>query len=127
VVIHSRAAAAETVDVLSAFEGTVVLHCFSDVDLLPVALDRGYFLSFAGNVTYPKAADLREAAAAAPDTRILVETDSPHLAPQAVRSQQCEPAFVHHTLTFLADVRAVATGDLEAQIDLNAQHAFDLP
>src|SRR6185503_953249 len=63
VVIHSRAASVETAAVLALFPGTVVLHCFSEPDLLDPALERGYYVSFAGNVTYPKADGLRAAAA----------------------------------------------------------------
>src|SRR5262249_28651101 len=64
VIVHSRAADDETAELLAEFDGTVVLHCFSSPGLLPVALDRGYYVSFAGNVTYPKAGELREAARA---------------------------------------------------------------
>ena len=84
VVIHSRAAARETADALSGFGGDVILHCFSEPELLDVALERGYYVSFAGNVTYPKATELREAAQRVPADRILAETDSPFLAPQQV-------------------------------------------
>src|SRR5205823_2675171 len=82
IVIHSREAAKETAEALAGFEQAVILHCFTSPELLPAALDRGYFVSFAGNVTYPKASDLRTAAEAVPEDRILVETDSPYLAPQ---------------------------------------------
>ena len=68
-------------------------------------LERGYYVSFAGNVTYPKASDLRAAAAAIPRDRLLVETDSPYLAPQAVRGTPNEPANVVHTLRVLAEER----------------------
>ncbi len=72
VVIHSRAAAQDTTAVLSGFGGDVVLHCFSEPELLDVALDRGYYVSFAGNVTYPKAGALREAARQVSTDRILI-------------------------------------------------------
>jgi TatD DNase family protein len=127
VVIHTRAAGAETAASLARFQGTVVLHCFSSPDLLPVALERGYYVSFAGNVTYPKAAELREAAARVPADRLLVETDSPYLAPQALRGRPNEPANVVHTITALAAVRGVDAGDLTARIDENARSAFGLP
>ena len=68
VVVHSRAAARETVDALSGFAGDVILHCFSELELLDVALERRYYVSFAGNVTYPKATELREAARQVPAT-----------------------------------------------------------
>jgi len=127
VVIHSREAADETAAALASFGGTVILHCFSSPALLPVALDRGYYLSFAGNVTYPKADELREAAAAAPGDRILVETDSPYLSPQPVRGRPNEPAHVVHTVEVLATARREERDDLAARLHENATAAFGLP
>jgi TatD DNase family protein len=127
VVIHSRSAAADTAGVLESHPGTVVLHCFSEPELLPAALDRGYYVSFAGNVTYPNADDLRRAAAAVPADRILAETDAPYLSPQPCRGRPNEPAFVLHTLGALAAVRGVDAEELGAQIDANATRAFGLP
>ena len=126
VVIHSRAAVAETTAELAGFGGTVVLHCFSEPGLLPVALERGYYVSFAGNVTFPRAADLREAATQVPADRILAETDSPYLAPQPVRGRPNEPAFVVHTVRALAEARGEDPGELATQIDVNATAAFGL-
>ena len=126
VVIHSRAASADTASVLASFEGTVILHCFSEPDLLEPALERGYYVSFAGNVTYPKAAALRAAAAQVPEDRLLAETDSPYLAPQPVRGRPNEPMHVRHTLRELAAVRGVDELELEARIDANADTAFGL-
>ena len=105
IVIHSREAEQATADALAPFEGTVILHCFSSPALLPVALERAYYVSFAGNATYPKAWDLREAAAAVPADRILVETDTPYLAPQPVRGRPNEPAQLVHTIAALAEAR----------------------
>ena len=102
VVIHTRDADADTAAALSAFPGTVILHCFSAPGLLETAIERGYYVSFAGNVTYPKATALREAAAAVPADRILAETDSPYLSPQPLRGKRNEPANVLHTLAVLA-------------------------
>ena len=126
VVVHSRAADEETAQALAGFDGTVVLHCFSSPRLLPVALDRGYYVSFAGNVTYPKAEELRTAAAAVPAERILAETDTPYLAPQPVRGRDNEPANVVHTLEALANARGEDRQALEAQIESNAAAAFGL-
>ena len=126
VVIHSRAAVAETANELAGFRGTVVLHCFSEPELLPVALERRYYISFAGNVTFPKAVELREAAAQVPTHRILAETDSPFLAPQPVRGRPNEPAYVLHTVRVLADTRGEDAGELAAQIEANAVAAFGL-
>lgn len=127
VVIHSREADADTAAALAPFAGTVVLHCFSAPALLDVALERGYYVSFAGNVTYPRAESLREAAALVPRERLLAETDSPYLAPQPVRGRRNEPANVVHTLEALARARNEDPAGLEAAIDVNARAAFALP
>ncbi len=126
VIIHTRAAEEETAALLADFGGTVVMHCFSSPELLPVALERGYYVSFAGNVTYPKAVELREAAARVPADRILAETDCPYLAPQPVRGKRNEPAYVIHTIASLAETRAEDPGELGRRIDANAAAAFGL-
>ena len=126
VVIHSRAASVETAAALALFPGTVILHCFSGPDLLDPALERGYYVSFAGNVTYPKADGLREVAARVPADRILAETDSPYLAPQPIRGRRNEPAHVIHTLAVLAAEREETASELERRIDENADRAFGL-
>jgi TatD DNase family protein len=126
VVIHTRAADEDTLAVLAGFDGTVILHCFSSPGLLEPALERGYYVSFAGNVTYPKAPELREAAARVPAGRLLAETDSPYLAPQPVRGRRNEPAYVMHTLETLAAARGDDPAELGAQIDANATAAFGL-
>jgi TatD DNase family protein len=127
VVIHTRDADADTADVLAGFDGTVVMHCFSSPGLLRTVVDRGYYVSFAGNVTYPKANDLRAAAAQVPAERILAETDSPYLAPQSRRGRPNEPANVALTVVELAKVRGDQVDELAAQIDANATAAFSLP
>ncbi len=127
VVIHTRAADRATVEALANFGGRVVLHCFSSPALLPVAVDRGYYVSFAGNVSFPNASELRIAATRVPADRILAETDSPYLAPQPVRGRPNEPANVLHTLAALAEARGEDVAELEARIEANASAAFDLP
>ncbi len=126
VVVHSRDADAETAAALAPFRGVVVLHCFSSPGLLTVAIERGYYMSFAGNVTFPNASALRETAARVPVDRLLAETDSPYLAPQPVRGRRNEPANVMHTLAALAETRGVAAGVLEQAIEENATRAFGL-
>ena len=126
VVIHTRAADDETLDRLAVHEGPIILHCFSSQRLLAPALERGWYVSFAGNVTYKNAYDLRTAARRVPADRLLAETDSPYLAPQAVRGRRNEPRFVLHTLDALAQVRGAATAELEKQIDENATRVFAL-
>jgi TatD DNase family protein len=127
VVIHTRDADSDTADVLAGFDGTVVMHCFSSPGMLRTVVDRGYYVSFAGNVTFPKAGDLRAAAAQVPAERILAETDSPYLAPQARRGRPNEPANVVLTIAELAKVRGVSADELATQIDANAAAAFSLP
>ena len=125
-VVHSRAASRDTAEVLAAFDGTVVLHCFSEPDLLGPALERGYYVSFAGNLTYPSAAALRDAAARVLAERLLVESDSPYLAPQAVRGRPNEPMYVPHTLAALALVRDQPVDELDALVEANATAAFGI-
>jgi TatD DNase family protein len=126
VVVHTRAAEAEVADALAAFAGTVVLHCFSSPALLDAALERGYYVSFAGNVTFPKSTELREAARRVPGERILAETDSPYLAPQPKRGRPNEPAFIVHTVAALAEARGEPPDALATRIDANATKAFKL-
>ena len=127
VVIHTRDADAEVATALAGFAGSVVLHCFSSPRLLPVALERRYYVSFAGNVTFPKADELRAAATQVPADRLLAETDCPYLAPQPRRGRPNEPANVVHTVAALAAARGEDTAELAAQIDRNASVAFSLP
>ena len=123
VVIHTRAADDDTRTRLLAHDGPVVLHCFSSPGLLDAALERGWYVSFAGNVTYKNAYELRDAARRVPADRLLAETDSPYLAPQAVRGQRNEPAYVAHTYAFLSELRGE---DVRAQIEANADAVFGL-
>jgi TatD DNase family protein len=125
-VIHTRAADADTLSRLVEHDGVVILHCFSSQPLLEPALERGWYISFAGNVTYKNAYDLRAAARRVPDDRLLAETDSPYLAPQPVRGRRNEPAYVVHTLRALAEARGVDEAALELQVDENATRAFAL-
>jgi TatD DNase family protein len=125
-VIHTRAADSDTLAALDGFSGRVVLHCFSSPHLLEPALERGWYVSFAGNASFPKAVDLRLAAREVPADRILAETDAPYLAPQPVRGRPNEPAYVMHTLEALAQARDEDPKELEQQIDRNASECFGL-
>ncbi|MEP7334605.1 MAG: TatD family hydrolase [Actinomycetota bacterium] len=127
VVIHNRAADEAVLEELASFDGTVVLHCFSYPSALPVALERGYYVSFAGNATYKNASDLRLAATQVPLDRILAETDAPYLTPEPLRGRPNEPAHVVHTLEALARTRGEDADELAAQVDENAKRAFGLP
>jgi TatD DNase family protein len=127
VVIHNRDADSVTTAMLAAFGGTVILHCFSSPGLVAAALQRGYYVSFAGNVTFTKADELREAARSVPAERILAETDSPYLAPVPRRGRPNEPANVVHTIAALAEARGEDAAELAGRIDANATAAFSLP
>ncbi|MBD0316920.1 MAG: TatD family hydrolase [Thermoleophilia bacterium] len=128
-VVHTRAAEPETVEVLGDVDAAlpVVLHCFSSSRLLEPALEHDWYVSFAGNVTYPKAAELRWAAARVPAERLLTETDSPYLPPQPVRGRTNEPANLVHTVGALAEARGEDRAGLERQLDDNASRLFALP
>ena len=124
-VIHTREAAEDTLTALEAAgEHPVVLHCFSIPEHLDEVLARGYMTSFAGQVTYPKATGLHEAARRIPDDRLLVETDSPYLAPVPRRGRPNRPANVAHTLRFLAELRGVEPEALDAVTSANAARVF---
>jgi TatD DNase family protein len=121
-VIHTRAAEDDTIATLRdrAHGLDVILHCFSMPGRLQECLDEGWFISFAGNVTYPKNADLAAAAERVPDDRLLVETDAPYLTPQVVRKERNQPAFVVHTARFVAERRGQGYEELEAVVERNA-------
>ncbi len=104
-----------------------IMHCFSGtVDQARLSLDLGFYLSFAGNLTYPKAVAIREAAAFAPADRILIETDAPFLAPIPHRGQQNEPALVTHTAATLAELRGISPAEIAAQTTANFHRLFNL-
>jgi TatD DNase family protein len=125
-VVHVREAWDSAIRVLDD-EGAerVVLHCFSGgPDVAVACAERGWFLSFAGNVTYPKNEHLRQAASVAPADRLLVETDSPFLSPQSLRGRDNEPANAIAVVEELARVRAVAPSEVLALTTANALTAF---
>lgn len=131
VVIHTRSAAGDTLELLrtegvSAVGG--ILHCFSeDVAFARAALDLGLYLSFSGIVTFPRSEAIREAAQFCPSERLLVETDSPYLAPVPKRrAWPCEPGWVVHTGRFLAELRGETELELAAQSTRNAERVFGL-
>jgi TatD DNase family protein len=109
VVIHTREAWAATLEMLAGWRGGGIMHCFTgDAEAAREALDLGFHLGFGGVVTFPKAGDVREAARITPDDRLLVETDSPYLAPVPHRGARNEPAFVVEVARRLAEVRGCA-------------------
>jgi TatD DNase family protein len=125
-VIHTRAAEDDTIAMLArdAQGLEVIMHCFSMPTRLEECLANGWWISFAGNVTYPKAFDLAWAAETVPLDRLLVETDAPYLTPQAVRKERNQPANVVHTARFVAERRGIAYEELEAAVEANAAALF---
>jgi len=120
-VIHTRAAEERTIELLRSEAAgiEVIMHCFSMPERLAECLEEGWWISFAGNVTYPSAGDLAQAAAEVPAERLLVETDAPYLAPQAVRGQRNRPAYVTHTAAFVAERRGRTFEELDDQLERN--------
>jgi TatD DNase family protein len=126
IVIHTRAAEDDTFAVLAEHADglTVILHCFSAPDRVEEAVERGYYCSFAGNVTYKSAADLQRAATEVPDELLLVETDAPYLTPVPLRGEPNEPANVTRTAEFVAELRGVEYAQLEEIVERNAARVF---
>ncbi|MEA2332256.1 MAG: TatD DNase family protein [Thermoleophilaceae bacterium] len=127
VAIHTRAAEDDTFAVLREHAGrlpAVILHCFSAPDHLDECVEQGYLCSFAGNVTYPKAAELQAAARELPAELLLVETDAPFLSPQPLRGKPNEPANVVHTARHVAELRGITYEELERTVEDNAARVF---
>ncbi|MFC3713656.1 TatD family hydrolase [Sphingoaurantiacus capsulatus] len=127
-IVHTRDAEADTAAILreemgkGAFPG--VIHCFTaSKAFAQVALDLGFYISLSGIVTFKSAADLQETAKSIPAERLLVETDSPFLAPVPMRGKVCEPAFVAHTARFVAELRGMSDTALR---ELTTTNFFNL-
>jgi len=127
-IIHTRAAAADTMETLRAHEARDaggVMHCFAeDWAVAEQALDIGFHLSFSGIVTFKSARAIQEVARRAPLDRILVETDAPYLAPAPHRGKTNEPAFVRHTAEFVAGLRGIALEELAEATTANFHRLF---
>lgn len=125
IVVHTRSAAEQTLEILKAENARDVgglIHCFSENKAFAErALALGFYLSFSGIVTFKRSLEIQEVAAWAPADRILVETDSPYLAPVPLRGKRCEPAYVVHTARFVAGLRGVPLEELARQTSENAQ------
>jgi len=128
-VIHTRDAEKDTIDMLRAVGGGKsrgVMHCFSGSQwLADQSLDIGYYISFSGILTFKKAEDLREVARRVPLDRVLVETDSPYLAPVPHRGRRNEPAFVVHTAEVLAGLKGVTAAEIARVTTENFFTLFD--
>ncbi len=132
IVIHARDREGESAAIDEIFATldaraaghTVILHCFSAPQKVAEAAERGWYCSFAGNVTYPRSKDLRFAAAKVPEDRILVETDAPFLTPQERRGERNAPANVVLTAAVVAAERGVTDEELERTVTANAAALF---
>ncbi|MCX8065854.1 MAG: TatD family hydrolase [Candidatus Hydrogenedentes bacterium] len=129
VVIHSRNAESDTYTILKDFSkldtSKIVLHCYGgSVEKLSKFLELGCYISFAGNITYPKAQELRECVKLTPTDRLLVETDAPYLAPQQVRGKRCIPEYVKFTLIEVAKIKKLDIESITAQINVNTKKIF---
>jgi len=125
-VIHTRAAELDTLQTLRehATGLRVIMHCFSMPAHVDECVAEGWWISFAGNVTYPKADDLRWAAAHVPAGRLLVETDAPYLTPQSRRKERNQPAFVTETAGVVAEARGETLEELERHVAEAAAEVF---
>ena len=126
--VHSREAGGETFALLTEHGGglRVILHCFSTPEYVELCNERGYFVSFAGNLTYKSSDELRKAALAVRDDLLLVETDAPFLAPLPRRGHANRPAYVAHTAQFLARLRGWSDEQVAAVTSANARRAFGI-
>ncbi len=128
--IHARAADEDVAQILveeraAGGDFAFLLHCFSSGrELAEKAIAMGGYLSFSGILTFPKSPEIREIAADMPADRLLVETDSPYLAPVPLRGKRCEPAYVAHTAKVLAQVRGVGQAEVEALTTANFFRLF---
>jgi len=125
-VIHSREAEADTYAALKARAGEVtgVMHCFTaSPDLAKKSVNIGFYVSFSGILTFKNAENVRKAAMLVPEERLLVETDSPYLAPIPHRGKICQPAYTADTLRFLADLRGIPA---EKLMDITTRNFFTL-
>jgi TatD DNase family protein len=127
-IIHTRSAGDDTMNILESRQARDcggVMHCFAeDWEVAKRALDIGFYISFSGIVTFKNAESLREVAMKAPSDRILVETDSPYLAPVPFRGKTNEPSFVKHTAEKVAELRQISLEDLAFQTTENFFNLF---
>jgi TatD DNase family protein len=127
-VIHTREADSDTMNILTSDGGgevSGVLHCFTGTpDLARAGLDLGFYISLAGIITFPKAADLRETVRLVPVERLLTETDSPFLAPVPHRGKRNEPALVSYVVAALAELYGMDAAELSARTTANFHSLF---
>ena len=131
VIIHTRDAWIDTLDVLRAHwagnDLPCVMHCFTgNAEQARECIDLGFYLAFGGVATFPKAEEIRQAARITPSDLLLIETDSPYLAPLPHRGKRNEPAFVAHTAKVIAETRAVSIEQLGAETTANFERLFSV-
>ncbi|WP_428507757.1 TatD family hydrolase [Roseateles sp.] len=130
-VIHTRSSAADTLRVLDEEGGEQaggVFHCFTEsLAVAQAAVERGYYISFSGILSFKNAQDLRDMAKALPVERLLIETDSPYLAPVPYRGRTNSPAYVPHVAAALAAAKNMSIPELAAQTTANTRRLFALP
>ncbi len=127
-IVHSRSANEDTVKVLkkyAPYPDSGIIHCFGgDLNMMKECVDMGFYISFAGNITYPKADNLREVLKHVPLDRLLLETDSPFLSPQKKRGKPNKPSNIFYTLEFVSDFLGIDKDELEKITDENALRLF---
>ena len=127
--IHNREGDADMMRILadSPRPKHVMLHCFSSpIEVAREAIERGYVLSFAGNVSFKRNDDLRQAAAEAPVGQLLIETDAPYMTPEPFRGARNEPALIGHTAKVVAQARGMAVEDLAAEVGETFNRVFGI-
>ena len=128
VIVHSRNADKDTIKILeqyAPFKDSGIIHCFGgDIEMMEKSVDLGFYISFAGNITYPKANGLREVLKRTPLDRLLLETDSPFLSPQKRRGKPNKPSNIFYTLEFVAEFLGIDREELEKITDENAKKVF---
>ncbi len=132
IIVHSRQGFDETLDVLAQFGRDIkriVFHCFNySPEQAKMILDKGYYISFTGVVTFKNAGTARQSAKVVPLDRLMIETDCPYMSPEPMRKQKVnEPALMVHTAKFLADLKEMSLSDFANAVTATSRAFFDLP
>lgn len=129
-IIHTRSAAQDTLRIMAeekASEASGVMHCFTESQAVAeAAIAQNFYISFSGIVTFKKAEELKEVARTIPLERMLIETDSPYLAPMPFRGKQNQPAYVKHVAEHIADLRGISVAEVAAATTANFKRLFKL-
>ena len=130
-IVHSREAPRDTEKILekyAPYPSSGIIHCFGgDMQMMEKCVNMGFYISFAGNVTYPKAENLRQILKEVPLDRLLLETDSPFLAPQKKRGKPNKPSHIFYTMDFVANLLGISPEELEKITDENAKRLLKIP